>query len=425
MPTVRASVNQQVQLGVETTPGTPVAANRLLTAFTWTMGLKPTTKQFRGTGRQYPSASSLLTEMSAGKISGPGDFAQMVYPMASLWGGLTPALHAGAVAAYDWKWTPGITGAYSAAAKSYTVQVGDVVDVEQYAYAVFHGLGYSFTRKQELQFDADLIAQTFTDGATLTPTPTFVEQVPATGAQFNLYLDSTSGGIGGTQLTDPLKVDFKASGYYDPYWPINRTNASFTSLIDKEKKHELKLTLQANTAGITFKGGYMDVGARAYVRVAGVGSLIENDQVVAIGGATAGNFTLTYKGQTTANIAFNATPAAVQSALQLLSTIGTNNVLVSGTAPTWTCRFVGTLANDTTALTINGAGLTGGTPTVTAQPINAAMTHDMACFVADMAEFSDVDGVYAVEYTLVVAEDSAWSTGQAQIMTLTNLLASL
>jgi hypothetical protein len=42
--------------------------------------------------------------------------------------------------------------------------------------------------------------------------------------------------------------------------------------------------------------------------------------------ATAGNFTLTVNGQTTANIAFNATAAAVQAALELLSTVGVGNV---------------------------------------------------------------------------------------------------
>jgi hypothetical protein len=39
-----------------------------------------------------------------------------------------------------------------------------------------------------------------------------------------------------------------------------------------------------------------------------------------------GNFTLTYGGQTTANIAYDATPAEVEAALEALSTIGSGNV---------------------------------------------------------------------------------------------------
>jgi hypothetical protein len=336
VPTPRATINQQVQLGVETTPGTPVAASKLLVAFMWSLGLKPSTKQFRGTGRQYPSASSLLTEYSQGKISGPGDFAQCIYPLASTWGTPTFTLHGSSTTAYDAKWTPPLVGSYAANGKTFTVQMGDSSDAEQYAYLAFTGWGYSFDRKQEVQFSGDCLSQTFTEGVSLTASPTEVEQVPMTGAQFNVYLDTTSAGIGATQLTDPLKVDFKASGYFDPYFPINRANASYTSLVDKEKKHELKIMLQANSTGIAIKGNYLETGTRAYVRVAGVGPVID----------------------------------AVHT-------------------------------------------------------VSAGMTHDMAVFVSDMAEFSDQDGVYAVEYTLQVGEDSAWSTGTAQIMTLTSLLAAL
>jgi len=336
MATPRASVNQQVQIGPEVTPGTAVAAGKLLVAFSWTMGLKVTTKQFRGTGRQYASASAVLTEMSAGKIAGPGDFAQLVYPLSSLWGSATPTLHSPSTTAYDWIWTPPLTGSYAANAKTYTVQVGDSVDAEQYAYVCFTGFGYSFDRKQEVAIDCDLLSQTFTDGITMTATPTEVEQSPMAGAQFNVYLDTTSAGIGTTLLTDPLKVDYKASGYYDPYWPINRAAQSFTSLVDKEKKHELKLALQANSTGIAVKGNYLETGDRAYVRVSGQGSVIDS-----------GN------------------------------------------------------------------------------SIHASMQHDMAVFCSEVAEFSDVDGVYAVEYTFQVAEDSAWASGTAQKMTLTNLVATL
>ena len=336
MATPRASVNQQVQIGPEVTPGTAVACGKLLTAFTWNLGLKPTTKQFRGTGRQYPSASALLTEESAGKISGPGDFAQLVYPLSSLWGSGAPALHSPSTTAYDWIWTPGLTGSYAANAKTFTLQQGDTIDAEQYAFLVFVGFGYSFGRKQDVTIEGEFMAQTFTDGISLTASPVAVEQLPMTGAQMNVYLDTSSGGIGGTQLTDPLKVSYKASGYYEGYWPINRANASFTNIVDKEKKHELMLTLQANSTGIAVKGTYLETGAKVYVRVSGQGAVID-------------------------------------------------------------------------------AG----------HSINATMTHDMACFVSDMKEFSDVDGVYAVEYTLIVAEDASWNSGEAQKMTLTNLVSAL
>jgi hypothetical protein len=100
----------------------------------------------------------------------------------------------------------------------------------------------------------------------------------------------------------------------------------------------------------------------------GVGLASANDvQTVAVGSATAGTFTLAFNGSTPSTaIAYNATAATVQSALQALPTIGSGNVTVTGTAPTWVATFGGALANaPQPLLTINGSGLTGGTPTVT------------------------------------------------------------
>lgn len=82
--------------------------------------------------------------------------------------------------------------------------------------------------------------------------------------------------------------------------------------------------------------------------------------------ATGGTFTLTYAGQTTAAIAWNAAPNAVEAALELLSNIGENDVQVTGTASNYTIQFRLALAGTNVAqLTSNPASLTGGAGTVT------------------------------------------------------------
>jgi RHS repeat-associated protein len=85
-------------------------------------------------------------------------------------------------------------------------------------------------------------------------------------------------------------------------------------------------------------------------------------QVSLTGSPTGGTFTLTFNGQTTSAIAYNATAATVQSALQALSTIGSNNALVApASGGGWAVRFAGTLGGAAQpALTGNGSGLTGG-----------------------------------------------------------------
>lgn len=93
--------------------------------------------------------------------------------------------------------------------------------------------------------------------------------------------------------------------------------------------------------------------------------------LITTGTASAGTFTLTYAGQTTAGIAFNANAAAVASALVALSNISPTDVTATGTgvltaAGGVTVTFADTLANQNlTDLTGSGAGLTGGPLTIT------------------------------------------------------------
>ena len=70
--------------------------------------------------------------------------------------------------------------------------------------------------------------------------------------------------------------------------------------------------------------------------------------------ATSGTFTLSYAGQTTSAIAYNASTTTVQSALQALSTIGAGNVTVTGNPGRWTVVTPTTKPGN---LTVNGASL--------------------------------------------------------------------
>jgi hypothetical protein len=97
----------------------------------------------------------------------------------------------------------------------------------------------------------------------------------------------------------------------------------------------------------------------------GVGGTNEQ-QLVTLTGATAGTFTLTYSGQTTSALAFNAAASAVQTALQALSNVGAGNATVTGSAGgPYTVAFGGTLADTNVAQMTATSSLTGSTPSVT------------------------------------------------------------
>jgi hypothetical protein len=97
----------------------------------------------------------------------------------------------------------------------------------------------------------------------------------------------------------------------------------------------------------------------------------EVQTVTITGTPTGGTFTLTYGGQTTSGIAYNATASAVRTALGALSSVGgVANVGVTGgpgPATPYVVTFKGALGNaDVALMTASAASLTGGTsPAVT------------------------------------------------------------
>lgn len=94
---------------------------------------------------------------------------------------------------------------------------------------------------------------------------------------------------------------------------------------------------------------------------------------VALGGATGGNFTLTYGGQTTGNQTHNVTAANLKTALEGLSSVGSGNVEVTAISGGFEIYMKGTLAGSHDQITGDVSSLTGATsPAVTSVNWNPA-----------------------------------------------------
>lgn len=100
------------------------------------------------------------------------------------------------------------------------------------------------------------------------------------------------------------------------------------------------------------------------------GSASEGQTVTITGTPTGGTFTLTFSGQTTGAIAYNATAATVKTALEALSNLDVGEVTVTGgpgPGTPYVVTFGGThTGEDVAQMTASATGLTGGTtPAVT------------------------------------------------------------
>jgi hypothetical protein len=126
---------------------------------------------------------------------------------------------------------------------------------------------------------------------------------------------------------------------------------------------------QNSTMGVG--GLYLSRSNKAELRlIAGRGSAFSADtmptgtnaaQLVTVT-ATAGTFTLSFQGHTTSDLAFDAAPGVVQTALEALPSIGAGNVAVTGAL---FVTFVNRLgASPMPLLTGDGSGLAGGTVSI-------------------------------------------------------------
>lgn len=115
---------------------------------------------------------------------------------------------------------------------------------------------------------------------------------------------------------------------------------------------------QMTASGAALTGGAVNI-ATTQEAVTGNNEL---ELVTLPGGVSGGTFTLTFNAETTAGIAYNASAATVQAALEALATPVPGDVLVTGAAGgPYTVEFKGAYAKtNVTQMTASGAGLTGG-----------------------------------------------------------------
>ena len=180
-----------------------------------------------------------------------------------------------------------------------------------------------------------------------------------------------------------------------------------------------------SAVGSTLTGAGSPTVGLAHTTTGAVGAAVQTLSVT--GTPTGGGFALSFGGQATSSIPFNATAAAVQTALTALGSIGAGNVVCAGgplpgTAVTIT--FAGSLAAGPQPLIAVAANtLTGGT-----NPAPAIASTTTGVATADVQTLSLTGGPTAGTFTLTFqAQTTAgipWNATSAQVQAaLSDLLA--
>lgn len=428
MPGVSAYIDQRVQAAQETTPNTPVAAGKRLQTLTMEFTDEVDTSQFHPTGYRFDTLSMLNKAWTGIKAGGPLSFTESLYVIEAALGSVSPTTVGvnGRKRVYD---VP-LTGAISP--KTLTTQFGDDTYANQAAGAFFASIGAKYSREANAEWDGvEGFAQRLLDGGTtFTAAPTTVPEQPVRGPHLNFYLDSTGAGLGTTQITEEvLTSGWSLKDLLVLFWAADRSQPSYKKALSNEGgKYAAKLGLGESSVIRAIDAALM-LGRTYFLRIENKGDQLDNLNVLTITGTpTGGTFTLTYKGQTTGTIAYNATAAAVQTALEALTKIGVGNVTVTGgpgPVTPWTVSFLsGLLQNDVSVMTHTDSFTGGTSPALGIVQTLTPYEHtvDLAIKLMKKDAYKNANSVYARDFDFTIVSDATWGSA-VKITSVTGLAA--
>lgn len=268
-----SELNRVVQVGVEVTPGTTVAATKKLQLIKVETQADPTVQKFDGTARRFPVSHKLNAELSRLKLGGFMNYTELVYVLSNLYGAATITTPTGAVLTRKWVWQVPLSG--SITRQTLTIEEGDTIAARKMGYGLLQGWGFKADRETQIPITGDGVAQIESDSITLTAALSAVAQIPILGKHGNVYLDTTFANIGTTQIAKPISTELKWAKDADVYWAMNRSNPSYVEHVDMPPDVELVLEMP-NDAFAATMDGYARTDQTVYARVNFQGDLIEN-----------------------------------------------------------------------------------------------------------------------------------------------------
>jgi hypothetical protein len=247
----RATIAQAAQIGVETVAGTAVACNKRLGSLGFTLAPHIETNSNRPMGQKYPNLHILGQEWSTASIDGSPVYTELPYLFASLMSTPTitefmdSAIHTGA-----FKYVFDSNPFGDDAPKTFTVEQGSSVRAARSAGLLITGIEMDMSRK-EVSLSGDAIASKFTDGISMTSSPTQLPQVPVRPTELTFYCDDTWAGLGGTKLTRAISANWKLDSRYGPLWVVDAAAPSYVATVETEPGLEVELVQVMDAEGMS------------------------------------------------------------------------------------------------------------------------------------------------------------------------------
>lgn len=266
----RDAVNEKVQIGVEATPGTLVAATRRLNALSFEAGVEFDADEFRPTGSKFPTLVTPTKEWTAFDVAGRVTYDEIVYPASSVFGTATVTPGSGPDAGTSsWRFVAG--SGSDTTPKTFTVEEGQTDRAHRAGRVTLESLGFTFDRNNAPELSGSAFGLALEDGITLTAAGvTDTPPVPVQIGEVTVYLDATAGAIGTTKLGGLFDVELELGDRANPVWLIDAALDSFAGVAEGETMGEGSMTLEASAAGMAHLATAR-AGATRFLRIEAIG----------------------------------------------------------------------------------------------------------------------------------------------------------
>lgn len=258
----RSTVSQHVQIGVETTEGVAVAAGKQLQSIGFTLKPELENQRFRPQGTKIDTLVTPGKDWTSGDVTGLATYDELIYPLAMCLVDPGTPTTTGTTGKL-WTFEPSATN--EDAIKSMTIEMGSSVRAQKAAGCVLTDFGIKWDR-DSVEVSGSLMGQLFTDGITLTSSPTSLPLQPILPKDISVYDDTSAAGLGTTKLLRVLSGEFSMGGRFNPLWVLNAANPSYAARVENAPDVTLNLLLEADAVGMAYLTAGRN-GASRFIRI--------------------------------------------------------------------------------------------------------------------------------------------------------------
>lgn len=408
----RTYVVQKTQIGVEATPGTSVAATKRMQTVSIDTEPQVTVQDFRPLGSKYMALAVEQREWVQAPIKGYPSYGDLVYLLSSIIN--TPVISQvldGSFATAAYKWVFDSSNVAEDNPKTFTVEQGSPVRAQRYSYGILRELSLKFSR-QTVDLTGMLLAQRLQDNVALTGGVVDIPLVPLMASGFDVYIDPTFAALGTTKLGRLFDGHFVLNNRFGPIWTVDSSQASWAAHVELPPTVTFVMIVEADANGMAYLNTLRN-GQTVFCRIRNLSQTLTGANT---GGPVAASPRVDPAGSVVAGTLGTLVDAALVATDVGRAVTGPANLAPNTTLTAVTPGTSGTISPPATAAFPAQAVNIG-----TAIPYSSTL--DLALKVNHLGKFSDVEGVYAVEFGFIDVNDTGW--GKALHWEVVNTLATL